>query len=245
MKSEKENAIITQSFEEAASIHTRENECAEELAELEAQYSKKVLNEKSYIHKDDIAKIINEWTGIPTATLTQKESERLDRLESEISERVIGQKEAAQVISRAIQRSRVGLKDPKRPIGSFMLLGPTGVGKTEMAKALASIMFGSENSLIKIDMSEFMEKHSVSKLIGSPPGYVGYEEGGYLTEKIKRRPYSLILLDEIEKAHPDVFNLLLQILDDGVLTDSSGVRVNFKNTIIIMTSNIGRDGVSH
>ncbi|MBR2339845.1 MAG: ATP-dependent Clp protease ATP-binding subunit [Clostridia bacterium] len=239
LKSEKENAIITQSFEEAASIHTRENECAEELAELEAQYSKKVLNEKSYIHKDDIAKIINEWTGIPTATLTQKESERLDRLESEISERVIGQKEAAQVISRAIQRSRVGLKDPKRPIGSFMLLGPTGVGKTEMAKALASIMFGSENSLIKIDMSEFMEKHSVSKLIGSPPGYVGYEEGGYLTEKIKRRPYSLILLDEIEKAHPDVFNLLLQILDDGVLTDSSGVRVNFKNTIIIMTSNIG------
>ena len=188
---------------------------------------------------EDIAKIVSEWTGIPVVQLTKEESERLLNMENVLHERVIGQSEAVTAIAKAIRRGRVGLKDPKRPVGSFIFLGPTGVGKTELCKALAEAMFGDENAMLRLDMSEYMEKHTVSKLIGSPPGYVGFEEGGQLTEKVRRKPYSVVLFDEIEKAHPDVFNMLLQILEDGRLTDSQGRTVDFKNTIIIMTSNVG------
>lgn len=182
---------------------------------------------------------MSEWTGIPVVQLTKEESERLLNMENVLHERVIGQSEAVTAIAKAIRRGRVGLKDPKRPVGSFIFLGPTGVGKTELCKALAEAMFGDENAMLRLDMSEYMEKHTVSKLIGSPPGYVGFEEGGQLTEKVRRKPYSVVLFDEIEKAHPDVFNMLLQILEDGRLTDSQGRTVDFKNTIIIMTSNVG------
>ena len=188
---------------------------------------------------EEVAEIVSGWTGVPVAQLTEEESERLLRLESTLHERIIGQDEAVSAVARAIRRGRVGLKDPNRPIGSFIFLGPTGVGKTELCKALAETMFGDENAMIRFDMSEYMEKHTVSRLVGSPPGYVGYDEGGQLTEKVRRKPYCVVLFDEIEKAHPDVFNILLQILDDGVLTDSQGRHVNFKNTIIIMTSNVG------
>ena len=193
----------------------------------------------SELTEEDIAEVISSWTGIPVKKLTQDENEKLKNLEKTLHERVIGQNEAVEAVAKAIRRGRVGLKDPNRPIGSFLFLGPTGVGKTELSKALAEALFGNENAMIRIDMSEYMEPHSVSKLIGSPPGYVGFDEGGQLTEKIRRKPYSVILLDEIEKAHPDVMNMLLQILDDGRLTDAQGRTVNFKNTVIIMTSNIG------
>ena len=189
--------------------------------------------------KEDIASVVAIWTGIPANKITETENEKLRKLEEILHKRVVGQDEAVETVAKAIRRGRVGLKDPNRPIGSFLFLGPTGVGKTELAKSLAEAMFGNENSMIRIDMSEFMEQHSVAKLIGSPPGYVGYDEGGQLTEKVRRKPYCVILFDEVEKAHPDVMNMLLQILDDGRLTDAQGRTVNFKNTIIIMTSNIG------
>ena len=189
--------------------------------------------------EENIAEVISSWTGIPTKKITQDENKKLKKLEEELHKRVVGQEEAVEAVSKAIRRSRVGLKDPKRPIGSFLFLGPTGVGKTELSKALAECLFGNEDAMIRVDMSEFMEGHSTAKLIGAPPGYVGFDEGGQLTEKIRRKPYSVILFDEIEKAHPDVMNILLQILDDGRLTDSQGRTVDFKNTVIIMTSNIG------
>ena len=189
--------------------------------------------------EEDIADVVSVWTKIPVSKLTEQESKRLERLEDELHKRVVGQNEAVEAVAKAIKRSRVGLKDPKRPVGSFLFLGPTGVGKTELSKALAESVFGSEDTLIRVDMSEYMEKHSVSKLIGSPPGYVGFEEGGQLSEKVRSNPYSVILFDEIEKAHSDVFNILLQVLDDGHITDSQGRKVDFKNTIIIMTSNTG------
>ena len=187
----------------------------------------------------EIAEIVSGWTGVPVVQLTEAEGQRLLNMESILHERIVGQDEAVTAVSKAIRRGRVGLKDPKRPIGSFIFLGPTGVGKTELCKALAEAMFGDENAMIRLDMSEYMEKHTVSRLVGSPPGYVGYDEGGQLTEKIRRKPYSVLLFDEIEKAHPDVFNMLLQILEDGILTDAQGRRVDFKNTVIIMTSNVG------
>lgn len=189
--------------------------------------------------ESDIADIVSSWTGVPVKQLTEQESERLLQLESILHQRIVGQDEAVKAISNAIRRGRVGLKDPKRPMGSFLFLGPTGVGKTEVCKALAEVLFGSENAIVRLDMSEYMEQYAVSKMIGSAPGYVGYEEGGQLTEKIRRKPYSIVLFDEIEKAHPDVFNILLQILEDGVLTDSQGRRVDFRNTVVILTSNIG------
>ncbi len=195
------------------------------------------------IKEADIQEIVTSWTGIPVKKLAEEESERLLNLEKILKERVVGQDEAVEAVARAIRRGRMGLKDPKRPIGSFIFLGPTGVGKTELSKVLADVMFGDENAMIRVDMSEYMEKHSVSKMIGSPPGYVGYDEGGQLTEKIRRRPYSVVLFDEIEKAHPDVFNILLQILEDGILTDAQGRRVDFKNTVIIMTSNVGAGAI--
>ena len=201
---------------------------------------KKIKNKDiTEIGEENIAEIISKWTGIPIQKLTENENQKLKHLEEMLQKRIVGQNEAVQVVAKAIRRGRVGLKDPKRPIGSFLFLGPTGVGKTELSKALAEILFDNENSMIRLDMSEYMEAHSVSKLIGSPPGYIGYDSGGQLTEKVRRKPYSVILFDEIEKAHPDVMNLLLQILEDGRLTDSQGREVNFKNTIIIMTSNLG------
>ena len=194
---------------------------------------------------DEIATIVSEWTHIPVVQLTQEESERLLHMEDELHRRIVGQDTAVSAVSRAIRRGRVGLKDPKRPTGSFIFLGPTGVGKTELCKTLAQTLFGDENAMIRLDMSEYMEKHNASRLVGSPPGYVGYDEGGQLTEKIRRKPYSVVLFDEIEKAHPDVFNMLLQILDDGILTDSQGRKVDFKNSIVIMTSNIGAKLISN
>ena len=236
---EKEEAIATQNFETAAKLRDTEKSKKEELAEKQKKWkdsnTKKVMN----LTKEDIASVVAIWTGIPANKITETENEKLRKLEEILHKRVVGQDEAVETVAKAIRRGRVGLKDPKRPIGSFLFLGPTGVGKTELAKSLAEAMFGNENSMIRIDMSEFMEQHSVAKLIGSPPGYVGYDEGGQLTEKVRRKPYCVILFDEVEKAHPDVMNMLLQILDDGRLTDAQGRTVNFKNTIIIMTSNIG------
>ncbi len=236
---EKEEAIATQNFETAAKLRDTEKSKKEELAEKQKKWkdsnTKKVMN----LTKEDIASVVAIWTGIPANKITETENEKLRKLEEILHKRVVGQDEAVETVAKAIRRGRVGLKDPNRPIGSFLFLGPTGVGKTELAKSLAEAMFGNENSMIRIDMSEFMEQHSVAKLIGSPPGYVGYDEGGQLTEKVRRKPYCVILFDEVEKAHPDVMNMLLQILDDGRLTDAQGRTVNFKNTIIIMTSNIG------
>ena len=236
---EKESAIQNQEFERAASLRDTEKRLKERLQNLRFDKSKKVSDCIDEITSESIAEIVSGWTGVPVVQVTKEESERLLNLEEILHSRIIGQNEAVTTISKAIRRGRVGLKDPKRPIGSFIFLGPTGVGKTELSKALAEAMFGSEASMIRLDMSEYMEKHTVSKLIGSPPGYVGFDEGGQLTEKVRRNPYSVVLFDEIEKAHPDVFNMLLQILDDGVLTDSQGRNVSFKNTVIIMTSNIG------
>ncbi len=236
---EKEDAISSQEFERAARLRDDERKLSEELKEKREAWKESNAHASGNVDAEIIAEIVSMWTGVPVAQLTEEESARLLRLESVLHERIIGQEEAVNAVSRAIRRGRVGLKDPKRPIGSFIFLGPTGVGKTELCKALAEAMFGSENMMIRLDMSEYMEKHTVSRLVGSPPGYVGFDEGGQLTEKVRRQPYSVLLFDEIEKAHPDVFNVLLQILEDGILTDSQGRKVDFKNTVIIMTSNIG------
>mgnify|MGYP005804860011 CR=1 FL=1 len=236
---DKEEAVKTQKFEKAASLRDKEKELKVKYEKEQNKWKNKNNKSVTDITEENIAEVIAGWTGIPAKKITEDENERLKNLEKNLHERVIGQDEAVEAVAKAIRRGRVGLKDPKRPIGSFLFLGPTGVGKTELSKALAECLFGDENAMIRIDMSEYMEPHSVSKLIGSPPGYVGFDEGGQLTEKIRRKPYSVILFDEIEKAHPDVMNMLLQILEDGRLTDSQGRTVNFKNTVIIMTSNIG------
>ncbi|MFC4772634.1 ATP-dependent Clp protease ATP-binding subunit [Enterococcus hermanniensis] len=236
---EKEKAIQNQDFESAARLRLREKQLSEILEQAKIKAAKQEKGYLDQVTDEDVAAVVSQWTGVPLQQLEKKESQRLLDLESVLHKRVVGQEEAVKAISRAIRRARSGLKDPNRPIGSFMFLGPTGVGKTELAKALAEAMFGSEEALVRVDMSEYMEKYSTSRLIGSPPGYVGYEEGGQLTEKIRQKPYSVILLDEVEKAHPDVFNILLQVLDDGHLTDSKGRKVDFRNTILIMTSNIG------
>ncbi|MCI8471035.1 MAG: ATP-dependent Clp protease ATP-binding subunit [Clostridia bacterium] len=238
-KKDKEEAVRTQKFEKAATLRDKEKELKEKYEKEQKKWKNKNTKQVTNIAEENIAEVISNWTGIPASKITEDENIRLKNLEKNLHERVIGQNEAVEAVAKAIRRGRVGLKDPKRPIGSFLFLGPTGVGKTELSKALAESLFGDENAMIRVDMSEFMEPHSVSKLIGSPPGYVGFDEGGQLTEKIRRKPYSVILFDEIEKAHPDVMNMLLQILEDGRLTDSQGRTVNFKNTVIIMTSNIG------
>ncbi len=239
IEAEKQSAVNAQEFERAAELRDREKQIAAELAEKQEAWKKQTGKSRDEVGEAEVAQIVASWTGIPMTQLTTEESERLLHLEEELHRRIIGQEEAVKAVSRAIRRGRVGLKDPKKPIGSFIFLGPTGVGKTELCKALAAAMFGDENAMIRLDMSEYMEKHTVSRLVGSPPGYVGYEEGGQLTEKVRRKPYSVVLFDEIEKAHPDVFNMLLQILDDGILTDAQGRRVDFKNCVIIMTSNVG------
>jgi ATP-dependent Clp protease ATP-binding subunit ClpC len=236
---EKNSAILAQDYEKAAGLRDKERELSERLKGRKTEWSAANENSGERVTAEDIADLVSATTKIPVSQLTETESERLLKLEEVLHERIVGQSTAVSAVARAIRRGRVGLKDPDRPIGSFIFLGPTGVGKTELCKALAEAMFGSENAMIRLDMSEYMEKHTVSRLIGSPPGYVGFEEGGQLTEKIRRSPYSVVLFDEIEKAHPDVFNILLQILDDGRLTDSKGRTVNFKNTCIIMTSNLG------
>ncbi len=241
---EKASAVNSQNYELAARLRDEEKEAQKKLDEAKDSWSRKSCEMKGVVTPEDIAAVVSEWTHIPIVQLTQEESDRLLHLEEELHRRVIGQDKAVSAIAKAIRRGRVGLKDPNRPTGSFIFLGPTGVGKTELCKALAATMFGDENALIRLDMSEYMEKHTVSKMVGSPPGYVGYEEGGQLTEKVRRKPYSVVLFDEIEKAHPDVFNMLLQILDDGILTDSQGRKVDFKNTVIIMTSNVGAKLIS-
>lgn len=233
-----EKALMAGNIEAAAEVSARQKELAKKNARKQSSSQRNIT-----VQENDIADVVSVWTKIPVSKLTEKESKKLERLESELHKRVVGQDEAVTAVSRAIKRSRVGLKDPKRPMGSFLFLGPTGVGKTELSKALADIVFGSEDALIRVDMSEYMEKHSVSKMIGSPPGYVGFEEGGQLSEKVRTNPYSVVLFDEIEKAHSDVFNILLQVLDDGHITDSQGRKVDFKNTIIIMTSNTGAQGI--
>ena len=236
---EKEEAIYNQEFEKAAKLRDNEQQTKEKLEEEITKWRKAKNKDITEIGEENIAEIISKWTGIPAQRLTEDENQKLQHLEDKLHERVIGQNEAVEAVAKAIRRGRVGLKDPRRPIGSFLFLGPTGVGKTELSKALSEILFDNENSMIRLDMSEYMEAHSVSKLIGSPPGYIGYDGGGQLTEKIRRKPYSVVLFDEIEKAHPDVMNILLQILEDGHLTDSQGREVDFKNTVIIMTSNLG------
>ena len=239
VEKDKEEAVRIQKFEKAASLRDKQKELKDKYEKEQKKWKNKNNKEVTNITEENIAEVIASWTGIPAKKITEDENEKLKNLEKNLHERVIGQNEAVEAVAKAIRRGRVGLKDPKRPIGSFLFLGPTGVGKTELSKALAESLFGDENAMIRVDMSEYMEPHSVSKLIGSPPGYVGFDEGGQLTEKIRRKPYSVILFDEIEKAHPDVMNMLLQILEDGRLTDSQGRTVNFKNTVIIMTSNIG------
>ena len=239
LQKEKEAAIKSQEFEKAAELRDKEKEVQKELEDLKNNWQQNKTRRESTVTAEDIAEIVSSWTGIPVTKLEETESAKLLRLEEELHKRVIGQEEAIKVVSQAVRRARAGLKDPKRPIGSFIFLGPTGVGKTELARTLAEALFDDEEAMVRIDMSEYMEKHSVSRMIGSPPGYVGYDEGGQLTEPVRRRPYSVVLFDEIEKAHPDVFNILLQILEDGQLTDSSGRKVDFKNTVVIMTSNVG------
>ena len=236
---EMEAAVKSQDFEHAASIRDEKNKLAADLDNERRLWQEKSNRSTGEVGEQEIAAIVSQWTGIPVVQLTQEESQRLLHMEDELHSRIVGQDEAVSAVARAIRRGRAGLKDPKRPTGSFIFLGPTGVGKTELCKTLAASMFGDENAMIRLDMSEYMEKHTVSRLVGSPPGYVGYDEGGQLTEKVRRRPYSVVLFDEIEKAHPDVFNMLLQILEDGILTDSQGRRVDFKNCVIIMTSNVG------
>ncbi len=240
----KQEAITAQDFEKAAELRDEEKLLREQIKRRSEEWRGKSTNTKELIvSEEDIAKIISDWTNIPISRLAEEESEKLKNLEALLHNRVIGQEEAVSAVAKAIRRGRAGLKDPKRPIGSFLFLGPTGVGKTELSKALAQSMFGSEDAMIRVDMSEYMEKHAVSKFIGSPPGYVGYEEGGQLTEKIRKNPYSVLLFDEVEKAHPDVFNIMLQILEDGILTDAQGKRVDFRNTVIIMTSNLGAKNI--
>ncbi|OIU72861.1 ATP-dependent protease ATP-binding subunit ClpC [Rossellomorea aquimaris] len=239
IRKEKDAAVQSQEFEKAASLRDTEQKLREELEETKNTWKEKQGQENTEVTVEDIATVVSNWTGVPVSKLAQTETDRLLKLEEILHSRVIGQSEAVVAVSKAVRRARAGLKDPKRPIGSFIFLGPTGVGKTELARALAESMFGDEEAMIRIDMSEYMEKHSTSRLVGSPPGYVGYDEGGQLTEKVRRKPYSVILLDEIEKAHPDVFNILLQVLEDGRLTDSKGRTVDFRNTVLIMTSNVG------
>ena len=243
LSAEKSEYVRTQEFEKAAQVRNREKELREKLENDKKDWEEKKRQSYPSIGEEDIADVVTAWTSIPVAKLAKEESEKLLHLDELLKKRVIGQDEAVSTVARAIRRGRTGLSDPKRPQGSFIFCGPTGVGKTELSKALAEALFGDENAIVRFDMSEYMEKHSVSKLIGSPPGYVGYDEAGQLTEKIRRKPYSVVLFDEIEKAHPDVFNILLQILEDGMLTDSHGRRVDFKNTVVIMTSNLGYSGV--
>ncbi|MBO8129337.1 MAG: ATP-dependent Clp protease ATP-binding subunit [Peptococcaceae bacterium] len=242
IRKEKEAAVAAQEFEKAAQLRDQEKQLREELESSKEAWRQQKGGDELVVTEEDIAQIVSSWTGIPVKKLAQEESERLLNLEEKLHERVVGQDEAVEAVSRAIRRARAGLKDPHRPIGSFIFLGPTGVGKTELARALAEVLFGDEDAMVRIDMSEYMERHTVSRLVGAPPGYVGYEEGGQLTEAVRRRPYSVILLDEIEKAHPEVFNILLQLLEDGRLTDGKGRTVDFRNTVVIMTSNVG---VSH
>ena len=239
----KEEAIKNEEYKKAGQYKERQKKKEERLEKLIERARKQKKETDIVIDENEIANTVSAWTKIPVTKLAEEETERLRKMEEILHKRVIGQEEAVKAVSRAIRRGRVGLKDPKRPIGSFLFLGPTGVGKTELSKALAEVLFGQEEALIRVDMSEYMEKHSVSKLIGSPPGYVGYEEGGQLSEKVRRHPYSVLLFDEIEKAHPDVFNILLQVLDDGHITDAQGRKVDFKNTIIIMTSNAGAQSI--
>jgi ATP-dependent Clp protease ATP-binding subunit ClpC len=239
VRKEKDASVQSQEFEKAASLRDTEQRLREKLEETKKNWKEKQGKENNEVTVEDIANVVSSWTGIPVSKLAQTETDKLLKLEEILHSRLIGQEEAVIAISKAVRRARAGLKDPKRPIGSFIFLGPTGVGKTELGRALAEAMFGDEDAMIRIDMSEYMEKHSTSRLVGSPPGYVGYEEGGQLTEKVRRKPYSVILLDEIEKAHPDVFNILLQVLEDGRLTDSKGRTVDFRNTVLIMTSNVG------
>ena len=234
-----ENAVSQKDFEKAQFYREQEVSARENLQFVREKFDVKSSARRVAVGKQEIDEVVSKWTGVPLASINQDEGDKLLRMEQELHRRVVSQERATSAVSRAIRRSRAGLKNPNRPTGSFMFLGPTGVGKTELARALANFLFGSDNALIRFDMSEYMEKHSVSKLIGSPPGYVGHEEGGQLTEKVRRNPYSVVLLDEIEKAHPDIFNILLQVFEDGHLTDGLGNRVNFKNTILIMTSNIG------
>ncbi len=236
---EKEEAVSNQNFERAAAIRDEERAMRDEIAAKKASWERARNDRECVVSENSIAEVVNAWTGIPVSRLTEDESRKLLHLEDELHKRVIGQDEAVEALSRAIRRARAGLKDPDRPIGSYLFLGPTGVGKTELSKALAEVLFSNENAMVRLDMSEYMEPHSVSRLVGSPPGYVGFEEGGQLTERVRRKPYCVILLDEIEKAHPDVFNILLQVLEDGRLTDSKGRTVDFRNTVIIMTSNVG------
>ncbi|UQZ84949.1 Negative regulator of genetic competence ClpC/MecB [Paenibacillus konkukensis] len=243
IRKEKDAAVQSQEFEKAAALRDTEQKLREELDSTKNEWKEKQGRTDSEVTPEDIAQVVASWTGIPVVKLAEEETERLLKMESILHDRVIGQEEAVKAVSRAIRRARAGLKDPKRPMGSFIFLGPTGVGKTELARALAESLFGDENAVIRIDMSEYMEKHSTSRLVGAPPGYVGYEEGGQLTEKVRRKPYSVVLLDEIEKAHPEVFNILLQVLEDGRLTDSKGRTVDFRNTLIIMTSNVGADTI--
>ena len=241
LRRQKEAAVKGQDFEKAAGLRDQEREARAELERMKRQWSKAKAEAKPVVNEEDIAHIVSKWTGIPVSRLEEKEMQKLTRMEEEIHKRVVGQEEAIASIANAIRRSRAGLKDPRRPIGSFIFLGPTGVGKTLLARALAEFLFGDQDAIIQVDMSEYMEKFNVSRLVGAPPGYVGYEEGGQLTERVRRRPYSVVLLDEIEKAHPDVFNLLLQVLEEGRLTDSFGRKVDFKNAVLIMTSNIGAE----
>lgn len=243
LEEEKESAIRDEAYEKAGDIKKKQEKLKEKIRLTLEKWEKEKETRKLVVGENEVADVVAGWTKIPVKKLAQEESERLKNLEGILHERVVGQEEAVTAVSKAIRRGRIGLKDPKRPIGSFLFLGPTGVGKTELSKALAEAMFGTESSLIRVDMSEYMEKHSVSKMIGSPPGYVGYEEGGQLSEKVRRNPYSVILFDEIEKAHPDVFNILLQVLDDGHITDAQGRKIDFKNTIIIMTSNAGAENI--
>ncbi len=245
LQQEKEAAIKNEEFEKAADLRDKEQKLRQQLDNLRNEWKNKRGMNEPVVSEEDIAEVVASWTGIPVSKLEQAETERLLKMEEILHERVIGQNEAIEVISKAIRRARAGLKDPKRPIGSFIFLGPTGVGKTELARAVAEAMFGDENSVIRIDMSEYMERHTVSRLVGSPPGYVGFEEGGQLTERVRRKPYSVILLDEIEKAHPEVFNILLQVLEDGRLTDSHGRTVDFRNTVVVMTSNVGANLIDH
>ncbi len=244
VRKEKETAIESQEFEKAANLRDKERRLTNKKRELEEEWKSDEGGPRPSIGEDEIADIVSMWTGIPVFKLTEAESRKLLRMEEELHKRVIGQEAAIKAVSRAIRRSRAGIKDPKRPGGSFIFLGPSGVGKTELARTLAEFLFGDESALIQVDMSEYMEKHAVSRLVGSPPGYIGYDEGGQLTEQVRRKPYSVVLLDEVEKAHPEVFNILLQILEDGRLTDAQGRHVDFRNTIVIMTSNIGAATIS-
>ena len=243
LQKEKEEAINTQNYEKAAKIRDDERQIKEELKNNQLNWEQKKHSSNMVVAYDEIANVVSDWTGVPVTRMTTEESERLLKLEETLHEKVVGQDQAVDAVASSVRRARVGLKDPNKPVGSFIFVGPTGVGKTHLAKALSEELFGDENAMIRIDMSEYMEKHSVSRLIGSPPGYVGYDEGGQLTEAVRRKPYSVLLFDEIEKAHPDVFNVLLQILDDGRLTDSKGRTVDFKNTVIIMTSNVGATSI--